>query len=142
MKRLLFILSISVISMATANAQELLNNAPTLNGSNAEIKFEKDSHDFGTLKRNEEAVHLFTFKNTGTEPLIISNAEGTCDCTVPEWPKHPIRPGESATIKVKYDTKKAGSFSKSVRIFSNARNASVAEIKITGTVTPDNAPKK
>lgn len=119
-----------------AFSQELLHAGTSLNSSNAEIKFEKEIHDFGKIKQYSDATYFFKFTNTGTEPLIITDAKGSCDCTVPEWPKQPIRPGESATIKVKYDTKKVGLFNKTVTITSNARNESVSELKIIGTVEP------
>ena len=81
---------------------------------------EKEVHDFGKMKQHGDASTVFSFKNTGTEPLIISNAKGSCGCTVPTWPKEPIKPGESSVIKVKYDTKRLGAINKSVTITSNA----------------------
>jgi hypothetical protein len=68
--------------------------------------------------------------------LIISNAKGSCGCTVPEWPKEPIAPGAKATIKVKYDTKRPGAINKSVTITSNAVNEPTKVIRIKGNVLP------
>nr|MDP6908462.1 DUF1573 domain-containing protein [Flavobacteriales bacterium] len=76
----------------------------------------------------------FVFTNSGTEPLIISKAKGSCGCTVPEWPKEPIAPGAKASIKVKYDTKRVGPISKSVTITSNSVDSSTALLKIKGSV--------
>ena len=88
----------------------------------------------------------FKFTNTGTEPLIISNAKGSCGCTVPSWPKTPIKPGESAAIKVKYDSKRIGPINKSVTISSNASNEPTKVIRIKGMIEAapqgDNAPVK
>lgn len=89
-----------------------------------EISFEKDVHDFGTIKFGGDGVYEFKFTNTGKEPLIISNAQGSCGCTVPTWSKEPIKPNGSGTIKVSYDTKRPGPFSKTVTITSNAKSAS------------------
>jgi hypothetical protein len=139
MKKLIFICIVSTIGIFGAknvSAQELLHSGTSLNSSNAEIKFEKETHDFGKIKQHSDATYHFKFTNTGKEPLIITDAKGSCDCTVPEWPKQPIRPGESATIKVKYDSKKVGLFNKTVTITSNAKNESVSELKIMGTVEP------
>ena len=86
----------------------------------AEVTFEKDVHDYGTVKQGGNGECEFKFTNTGTEPLIISDAKGSCGCTVPEWPKTPIKPGESAVIKVKYDTKRVGPINKNVTVTSNA----------------------
>lgn len=99
-----------------------------------EISFEKKVHDFGDIEYAGNGACEFVFTNTGTEPLIISNAKGSCGCTVPEWPKQPIAPGASAAIKVKYDTKRPGPFTKSVTLTSNASNAASEMLKIKGKV--------
>ena len=104
-----------------------------------EISFEKDIHDFGTLEVNGDATTEFKFTNTGTEPLIISNARGSCGCTVPEWPRKPIAPGESESIKVKYDSKRIGPINKSVTITSNAENEPSKVLRIKGKI--NSAPK-
>lgn len=105
----------------------------------AEIAFEKDVHDFGKLKQFGNATTEFTFTNTGDAPLIISNCKGSCGCTVPTWPREPIAPGASASIKVKYDSKRVGPINKSVTITSNATNTPSKVIRITGNISA--APK-
>jgi hypothetical protein len=107
--------------------------------SKASISFEKDVHDFGNMKQHGDASTDFKFTNTGTEPLIISNAKGSCGCTVPTWPREPIAPGESGVIKVKYDSKRIGPINKSVTITSNASNESTKVIRIKGNI--EEAPK-
>lgn len=99
-----------------------------------EISFKKDVHDYGTVKYSGNGECSFEFKNTGKAPLIISNAQGSCGCTVPEWPKEPIAPGKTASIKVKYDTTRVGAISKQVTVTSNATNEPSKVLKITGTV--------
>lgn len=99
-----------------------------------EIAFEKDVHDFGNLKQYGDASTDFVFKNTGNAPLIISNARGSCGCTVPTWPREPIAPGATAVIKVKYDSKRVGPINKSVTITSNATNTPTTVIRITGKI--------
>ena len=119
-----------------ANAQEI-KPAGTASGgqvSGATIEFEKEVHDYGTIKQHGDGACEFVFVNKGTEPLIISNARGSCGCTVPSWPKEPIKPGESASIKVKYDTKRVGPINKSVTITSNAGNEPTKVIRIKGKV--------
>ena len=96
--------------------------AQPVSTSLAEMSFEKDVHDFGTIENGANGTYDFKFKNSGTEPLIITDAKGSCGCTVPTYPKNiPIKPGESQTIKVTYDTKRAGNFTKTVTINSNAK---------------------
>jgi hypothetical protein len=100
----------------------------------AEISFDKDVHDYGNIKQNANGTCEFKFKNTGKEPLIISMARGSCGCTVPDWPKEPIKPGESAVIKVNYDTKRVGPINKTVTISSNAKNEPNKILTIKGNV--------
>lgn len=98
------------------------------------IQFEKDVHDFGNVKQYGNTTTEFVFKNTGSAPLIISNARGSCGCTVPSWPKQPIAPGETAVIKVTYDSKRVGPINKSVTITSNATNEPTKVIRIKGNI--------
>lgn len=130
MKKLLFSLTMMFIAATSMNAvaQEVVNGA--------KIEFEKEVHDYGDVKYAGDGTCTFEFKNTGNAPLIISNAKGSCGCTVPEWPKEPIAPGASSTIKVKYDTKRPGPINKSVTITSNAVNEPTKVIRIKGTVGP------
>jgi hypothetical protein len=104
--------------------------------SGAQIKFEKDVHDFGNLKQGGDATTEFTFTNTGNEPLIISNSQGSCGCTVPSWPREPIAPGKSASIKVKYDSQRLGPINKSVTVTSNATNEPNVVLRIKGVIEP------
>ncbi|KXK39333.1 MAG: DUF1573 domain-containing protein [Saprospiraceae bacterium] len=80
--------------------------APT--GPTTTIKFDEDVYDWGTIMDGDKMTHVFKFKNTGNEPLIISNAKGSCGCTVPEYPKDAIAPGKSGEIKVVFDSKGKG----------------------------------
>lgn len=102
----------------------------------AKIEFSKEVHDYGNIKYDGDPYCSFEFKNTGNEPLIISNAKGSCGCTVPEWPKEPIAPGAKGAIRVKYDTKRPGPINKSVTITSNAVNSPDMIIRIKGEVGP------
>jgi hypothetical protein len=105
-------------------------------GDGAKIEFKNETHDYGTVKYDGNGQCSFSFKNTGNAPLIISNAKGSCGCTVPSWPREPIAPGASAEISVKYDTKRPGAINKSVTITSNAVNEPTKVIRIKGNVAP------
>ena len=105
----------------------------------AKIEFAKEVHDYGTIKNGADGECVFVFTNTGNEPLILANVKGSCQCTVPEWPKEPIAPGAKAEIKVKYNTKNPGPINKSVTITSNAINEPTKVIRIKGNVlAPEN----
>ena len=90
------------------------------------------------MKNGAPAEYEFEFTNTGKEPLIISDAKGSCGCTVPQWPKEPIAPGKMGKIKVTYDSKRTGNIDKKVTITSNAKT-NPKEIFIKGSVlAPEN----
>ncbi|MEE9439463.1 MAG: DUF1573 domain-containing protein [Saprospiraceae bacterium] len=72
------------------------------------IKFEDSTFDYGEIKDGEVVEHVYKFKNTGKEPLVISNAKGSCGCTVPSWPREPIPVGGSGEISVKFNSKGKG----------------------------------
>jgi len=94
------------------------------------ITFEETSHDFGDIYQDDKVEHVFAFENTGTAPLIITHVQTTCGCTAPEWPKEPILPGESAAIKVRFDsTGKFGRQNKVINVISNSV-APVNQVKI------------
>lgn len=104
-----------------------------------EIYFENTTHDFGTIKYKGDGTCEFTFKNTGKEPLLLTNVKASCGCTTPTWPKNPIKKGKKGTIVVKYNTRIIGAFTKTIRVYSNAKTSPVT-LRITGTVEkPDTA---
>lgn len=100
------------------------------------ISVDKDVNDYGDLEFAANGECEFIVTNTGTEPLLLTGARGSCGCTVPTYPKEPISPGASAAIKVTYDTKRVGNFSKTVTITSNAVNEPTKTVSIKGKVAP------
>jgi hypothetical protein len=75
--------------------------------------------DFGEIPYKGEGTREFKFRNTGNSMLLVTNARGSCGCTVPEWPKEPIRPNETASIRIKYDTSRSGPILKTVTVTTN-----------------------
>ena len=124
-----FICSFFLIDFAQGQEKIIINpNAP-------EISFEKELVDMGTYNQYDDDSSRceFIFTNTGKEPLIIEKAKGSCGCTVPEWPKEPIAPGETAVMKVNYDEKRVGPYTKSITITSNAKT-SPKVVKVKGKI--------
>jgi hypothetical protein len=117
------------------------NAAPT--GPTTVMVFEHTDFDFGSVKEGEHVKHSYKFKNTGSEPLIISTAKGSCGCTVPKWPSEPIAPGASGVIDVEFDSKgKPGKQTKRVTVTANTVPAQ-SFLNITGNVEKDpNAPSQ
>ena len=87
---------------------------------NPKMDFETTVWDFGVIDQGESVDYSFQFKNSGSDPLIISNAKGSCGCTVPVWPREPIAPGDTGTIDVKFNSKgKKGKQNKRVTLTTN-----------------------
>lgn len=78
------------------------SNTQAAVGPTTSVRFDKEIHDFGKVDLNTENAYSFLFTNTGKEPLLITNAKGSCGCTVPSWPKDPVMPGAKGKIDVIY----------------------------------------
>lgn len=139
MKKVLAAVALFLNIGYVAYAQEGGSVVPNIDPNAAEMKFETEALDFGTVKFDGNGVREFKIKNVGKSPLTISNVQGQCGCTAttidgkPGWPQEPILPGKSASIKVKYDTKRPGPFEKNVTITSNSKEPSKM-VKIKGVV--------
>lgn len=132
MKKVLVSISVSLMMAFVAFAQNA--TAQTAANPNAPvITFDKTTHDYGTVTKGGDGTCEFKFKNTGVEPLILSNVQSSCGCTVPEWPREPILKGKSASVKVKYDTNRVGPINKTITVMSNAKEATI-QLKIVGNV--------
>lgn len=106
------------------------------------MKFDKMQHDFGDVERESKSTTMFTFTNTGSEPLVIENAKGSCGCTVPKWPKDPILPGKSGEMEVTFDSgKKKGLQNKTVTVTANTMPATT-KLTIKANVLVDEEDKK
>ncbi|REJ82515.1 MAG: DUF1573 domain-containing protein [Bacteroidetes bacterium] len=112
------------------------------NKNSADIRFDIEEFNFGTIKQGEKIEYSFTFVNSGKEPLIISDAKGTCGCTVPSWSKEPIPKGGKGSVNVEFNsTGKLGMQDKTVTIISNAKSGpKVLRLKgnIETTTSQDN----
>ncbi len=96
---------------------QMAENAEAVSGP--QMAFETMELDYGTIAQDSEPFRTFSFKNTGTEPVLIMNARGSCGCTVPSYSKAPVAPGETSEIKVRYDTHRIGQFRKRVTLTTN-----------------------
>ena len=146
MKKIILSFALTAMVASAAFAQEkkqVINSqgvspetqATTLTPDN--IAFKSDSYDFGTVEEGPAAEHVFTFTNTGKEPLIIQRVQPSCGCTTPDWTKEPIAPGKTGMIKSSYGTQgRPGHFEKTMTVFTNAGTKMVT---FKGTV--DKAPE-
>src|SRR6185503_9760013 len=136
MKKSIFYVTLLLFTSSVVLAQDkpALTNVGNDNPNQASFKFAEAEFNFVTIKQNEKVHHDFEFTNTGKEPLIISNAAGSCGCTVPTWPKEPIASGTKGVIKVTFDSSgKMGAQDKTVTITSNAKENPII-LHLKGTV--------
>lgn len=117
------------LTVAGVNAQENAKTTPAPvatqveNKNAADFKFDVEEYNFGSIKQGEKVTYDFSFLNSGKEPLIITNAQGSCGCTVPSYPKEPIAKGARAVIHVEFNsTGKMGMQDKTVTLTSNAKS--------------------
>ena len=134
-----------IISCADGKASTKVNkqNLDTAKTRDAEIKqgvasisFDKKEYDFGTVNEGEIVETVFKVTNSGTTDLVITNATGSCGCTVPVWPKAPIKPGETGDIAVKFNTSgKPNRQMKTVTLTANTESGREI-LTLRGSVTP------
>ncbi len=132
MRKITTLLFIGFITF-TINAQEKKVDAKPQDPNAPVFEFATEVIDYGKIEYNSDGVRVFEFKNVGKSPLIISRVQSSCGCTVPKKPTEPIMPGETGKIEVKYATTRAGGFSKTITIYSNASEPT-KRIRIKGIV--------
>jgi len=123
-------------STTASNTAGNAENAPVM-------KFEKESHDFGKMPVGDKVSYDFKFTNTGKSPLIITDGYASCGCTKPEWPKTPIKPGESGIIHVTFNSqgKSPGLQDKLITITANTTPAQNM-VHLIGELTGSPVPTK
>ncbi len=132
-KRELTPVKVEDISEIIKNPQTAQPN-PTVKKKSAVMKFDESVYDFGFVMEGDTVYHEFSFTNTGKAPLLITDARSTCGCTVPEWPKEPIAPGESGMISARFDTKnKIGRQTKEITVYANTL-PTANKVKLIGIV--------
>ena len=146
MKKIILLAALVVFGVTTSKAQETTKKIKTTAAKMAKVNgagmvFENETIDYGTIAHNADGKREFVFTNNGNKPLIITNAVGSCGCTVPSTPKEPIAPGAKGVIGVKYATDRVGAFSKTVTVSSNAAGQPTKILTIKGTVLPDDEKK-
>ncbi|MEY4432271.1 MAG: hypothetical protein RLZZ44_401 [Bacteroidota bacterium] len=137
MKKIL-VLALLVLGTVASNAQDTkkyTSKAAKVEG--AGMVFVTETIDYGTIAHNADGRREFVFTNNGNAPLIITNTQGSCGCTVPTTPKEPIAPGAKGVIGVKYATDRVGPFTKTVTVSSNAAGQPTKVLTIKGTVLAD-----
>ena len=149
MKKIVLLAALAIFSVTAVNAQKKAKKTtapkietpklPTVEG--AGMVFENETIDYGTIAADSDGNRKFVFTNNGNKPLVITNTQGSCGCTVPTTPKDPIAPGAKGFIGVHYATDRAGQpFTKTVTVTSNAVGQETKVLTIKGTVLPRATP--
>ena len=151
MRKIVTLAFLLVLGVTASNAQETSKavkkikakttaaSTPKVDG--AGMVFVTETIDYGTVAYNSDGRREFVFTNNGNKPLIITNVQSTCGCTVPTYPKEPIAPGAKGVIGVKYDTSRAGqAFTRTVTLTTNAVEPS-RTLTIKGNVLAADATK-
>ncbi len=147
MKKVIFLMLFGLLGMASCNnnAASKINEDNLAKAKERDLKintevpvmtFEVKDHDFGVINEGDVVETEFKFTNTGKTDLLITNAYASCGCTIPEWPKQPLKPGESGIIKVKFNSLgKQNKQSKTITLDTNTKDAKEL-LNITAQVTP------
>ncbi|GCD77977.1 hypothetical protein JCM31826_14590 [Thermaurantimonas aggregans] len=125
--RIFFLLSLAIstaISCDSASSKIKKSGTVTTDVVTADdqpvFQFESEEHDFGIIEEGTVVTHEFVFTNAGKAPLVITSAQGSCGCTVPEYPRDPVMPGKKGVIKVSFDSSnRAGRQDKTVTLIAN-----------------------
>lgn len=145
LKRTLSVVALSLLfiscnekgaSKITDEDMKVVEEEIALVGQFPKVELDKSTHDFGTINEGDVVETEFIVKNVGKTDLVIMDAKGSCGCTVPQPPKEPIKPGDSAPIKVSFNSSgKPGQQSKTVTLTTNTE-AGKETFEIKATVTP------
>jgi hypothetical protein len=132
MKQISLVILFSLLFIGVSNSQTGFFNSGA-NSGEPSIEWEETMHDFGQVQKGKPASVVFKFKNTSLKPVLIYNVEASCDCTAADYPKQPVKPGETAKITATYDAEKAGAFFKSITVTTNTKEKQHI-LKMTGVV--------
>lgn len=124
----------TTISTDVISVPSTASGEPAKPGSAPAMVFNEALHDFGTITQGEKVSYSFVFKNTGGSDLVISSAQGSCGCTVPSYPKEPIKAGQESKIDVLFNSEgKSGLVQKTVTLVTNC-NPSTKILTISATI--------
>ena len=131
MKNLLMLGVFILVAQVTFGQAAAATNPPATDYAVAAV--DNQAHDFGKIKQGVPVTHEFSFTNKGKVPMIITNAQPSCGCTVPSWTKEPIPPGGTGYVKATFNAAAPGVFEKSITVMANVETG-VIVLRIKGEV--------
>ena len=123
MKKQILLVMLVVVGVALMASRQVQGNFGI--GLGSIFMWESTTHDFGRIEQNLAKEHVFKFTNNGDVPLIISSVKASCGCTVAEYTKEPIAPGDKGSVSARYNAAKVGAFSKTVTVTANTGEEAV-----------------
>ncbi|MDZ4715517.1 MAG: DUF1573 domain-containing protein [Cytophagales bacterium] len=133
MKKLLFVVALVLIAHTGFSQAASVVGALEPKADMAFAEVDNQNFDFGKVKQGIPVTHEFSFLNKGSVPMIITNAQPSCGCTIPAWTKDPIPPGGQGFVKATYNSASPGAFDKSVTVTANVPGG-VIMLRIRGEV--------
>ena len=127
-----FLLAALLVSGAAA-AQQPAAPAPVAAAPSV-IKWQQTSQQFGSIKQGVPVTATFRFTNTGRVPVLLTNVQGSCGCTVPAWSHEPVAPGKSSVVSATFNAAHPGAFTKTVTVTTSADTAGPQVLTLQGTV--------
>ena len=106
----------------------------------SQLKFEKETHEFGTIEQGKPVSYEFTFTNTTNKDITLTNVKASCGCTATNYTKTAVKPGDKGTVTATYNAAAGGAFHKTVTVMTSEENAAPKIITIKGTVKVNEAP--
>ncbi|MEE9407225.1 MAG: DUF1573 domain-containing protein [Polaribacter sp.] len=126
----------AITKINKANLDKAVSRDLEIKKGTASISVDNNTYDFGTVNEGDIVEKTFKVTNSGKTDLVITNAQTTCGCTVPVWPKAPIKPGETADVKVKFNTAgKPNRQQKNITLTTNTESGKEI-LTIRGSVIP------
>lgn len=145
-KLLAFALLVSTVSFAqtkakTATATPVVTPAtPAAPQTPSQLKWEKETHEFGTIEQGKPVSYEFTFTNTTNKDVTLTNVKASCGCTATNYTKTAIKPGDKGTVTATYNAAAGGAFHKTVTVMTSEENSAPKIITIKGTVKVNEVP--
>jgi len=113
---------------------------PAVPQTPSQMKWEKETHEFGTIEQGKPVSYEFTFTNTTNKDVTLKDVKASCGCTATNYTKTAIKPGEKGTVTATYNAAAGGAFHKTVTVTTSEENAMPKTITIKGTVKVNEAP--
>lgn len=106
------------------------------------VRWNRDTIHFGKIEEGQLLLDSFRVTNTGREPYVIRDVKTSCDCTVLRYPTFPVMPGESATLRIEFDShSKIGQALPGIIVYDNSSPNARNLLYLKGEVTPKKKPK-